>query len=118
MKSLGIYNHKNEARDNYWVERYRKDKHCLHLYTPTNASRVRISRLLRKMYRLRFNRFAIFFVSHAGNLDFDAWQNGYDDKIYDGIDTSSEMPCQCDACKVKYIKGMEAAEKEIFEGAS
>ena len=45
---------------------------------------------------------------------FDAWQNGYDDAMYDGIDTSSEMPCKCDECRIKYAAGQEAAFEEIF----
>lgn len=45
---------------------------------------------------------------------FDAWQNGYDDAMYDGIDTSSEMPCKCDDCLSAYDEGQEAAMKEIF----
>ncbi len=45
---------------------------------------------------------------------FDAWQNGYDDTMYDGIDTSSEMPCKCDECRIKYAAGQEAAFEEIF----
>lgn len=49
---------------------------------------------------------------------FDAWQNGYDDAMYDGIDTSSEMPCKCDDCLSAYDEGQEAAMKEIFGGPS
>lgn len=45
---------------------------------------------------------------------FDAWQNGYNDAMYDGIDTSSEMPCKCEACLKDYAEGQEAALKEIF----
>ena len=45
---------------------------------------------------------------------FDAWQNGYDDTMYDGIDTSSEMPCKCEVCRVAYAAGQEAAFEEIF----
>jgi len=48
---------------------------------------------------------------------FDAWQNGYDDAMYDGIDTSSEMPCKCEACLKGYAEGQEAALKEIFAGS-
>jgi len=46
---------------------------------------------------------------------FDAWQNGYDDAMYDGIDTSSKMPCKCDDCRAKYSEGQEAAIKEIHK---
>ena len=49
---------------------------------------------------------------------FDAWQNCYDDAMYDGIDTSSEMPCKCDDCLSAYDEGQEAAMKEIFGGPS
>lgn len=45
---------------------------------------------------------------------FDAWQNGYDDAMYDGIDTSSEMPCKCEACLKAYDEGQQEAIKEIF----
>lgn len=45
---------------------------------------------------------------------FDAWQNGYDDAMYDGIDTSSEMPCKCEACMKAYDEGQQEAIKEIF----
>lgn len=48
---------------------------------------------------------------------FDAWQNGYDDTMYDGIDTSSEMPCKCEVCLQEYAEGQEAALKEIFAGS-
>lgn len=44
----------------------------------------------------------------------DAWQNGYDDAMYDGIDTSSEMPCKCNDCLSAYDKGQQEAIKEIF----
>lgn len=46
-----------------------------------------------------------------------AWQNGYDDAMYDGIDTSSEMPCQCGECHQKYLEGQEAALDETFGSA-
>lgn len=45
---------------------------------------------------------------------FDAWQNGYDDVMYDGIDTSSEMPCKCVDCRLAYAAGSEAAFEELF----
>ncbi len=45
---------------------------------------------------------------------FDAWQNGYDDTMYDGIDTSSEMPCKCGECMKAYGEGQQEAIKEIF----
>ena len=45
---------------------------------------------------------------------FDAWQNGYDDAMYDGIDMSSEMPCKCEACLKAYDEGQQEAIKEIF----
>lgn len=48
---------------------------------------------------------------------FDAWQFGYDDAMYDGIDTSSELPCKCEACLKGYIEGQESALKEIFAGS-
>ena len=47
---------------------------------------------------------------------FDAWQNGYDDAFYDGIDTSSEMPCKCEACMKAYYEGQGSAMKEISSG--
>lgn len=47
---------------------------------------------------------------------FDAWQNGYDDAFYDGIDTSSEMPCKCEACLKAYYEGQGSAMKEISAG--
>ena len=49
---------------------------------------------------------------------FDAWQNGYNDAMYDGIDTSSEMPCKCADCLSVYDEGQEAAMKELFGGPS
>ena len=45
---------------------------------------------------------------------FDAWQQGYDDAMYDGIDTSSEIPCQCEACRKAYDEGQQEATGEIF----
>lgn len=45
-----------------------------------------------------------------------AWQNGYDDAMYDGIDTSSEMPCKCDVCLKAYDDGQQEAINEIFAG--
>ena len=45
-----------------------------------------------------------------------AWQNGYDDAMFDGIDTASEMPCQCIDCRLAYDKGKEVAFEEIFGG--
>ena len=47
---------------------------------------------------------------------FDAWQFGYDDAMYDGIDMASELPCICLECLNKYHEGQEAAIKEIFAG--
>ena len=47
---------------------------------------------------------------------FDAWQFGYDDAMYDGIDMASELPCICLECQNKYHEGQEAAIKEIFAG--
>ena len=47
---------------------------------------------------------------------FDAWQNGYDDAFYDGIDTSSEMLCKCEACMKAYYEGQGSAMKEISAG--
>lgn len=47
---------------------------------------------------------------------FDARQNGYDDAMYDGIDTASEMPCKCEKCLKAYYEGQQAALKEIFAG--
>jgi hypothetical protein len=44
---------------------------------------------------------------------FDAWQAGYDDTMFDGIDTSSEMPCQCASCQRLYNDGKETAFEEI-----
>ena len=56
-------------------------------------------------------------ITHNPNTDgFDAWQAGYDDAMYDGIDTSSEMPCKCEACRKQYYEGQEAAIKEISGG--
>lgn len=46
---------------------------------------------------------------------YTAWQSGYDDAMYDGIDTSSEMPCKCGACLEKYYQGQQAAMKELAE---
>jgi hypothetical protein len=40
---------------------------------------------------------------------FDAWQNGYNDAMYDGIDTSSEMSCKCEACLKAYDEGQQEA---------
>lgn len=54
---------------------------------------------------------------NAWENGFDAWQNGYDDAMYDGIDTSSQMPCKCDACLKAYYEGQEAALKEICAGS-
>ena len=51
---------------------------------------------------------------NAWENGFDAWQNGYDDAMYDGIDTSSEMPCKCEACLKAYDEGQQEAIKEIF----
>lgn len=51
---------------------------------------------------------------NAWENGFDAWQNGYDDAMYDGIDTSSEMPCKCEACMKAYDEGQQEAIKEIF----
>ena len=48
---------------------------------------------------------------------FDAWQFGYDDAMYDGIDMASELPCICLECLNKYHEGREAAIKEIFAGS-
>lgn len=47
---------------------------------------------------------------------FDAWQNGYDDAFYDGIDTSSDLPCKCEACLKAYYEGQGTAMKEISAG--
>jgi hypothetical protein len=45
---------------------------------------------------------------------FDAWQCGYNDAMYDGIDMASELPCQCAHCLSEYQRGQEDAFKEIF----
>lgn len=45
---------------------------------------------------------------------FDAWQRGYDDAMYDGIDTSNEIPCKCESCLKAYEDGQQKAIEEIF----
>jgi hypothetical protein len=45
---------------------------------------------------------------------FDAWQSGYDDTTYDGIDTSAEMPCTCIYCMSEYEEGAEQAVIEML----
>lgn len=55
-----------------------------------------------------------FHNPNAWQNGYDAWQNGYDDAMYDGVDTSSEMPCKCEACLKSYDEGQQEAIKEIF----
>jgi|GEM_PF-4771053 len=43
----------------------------------------------------------------------DARRTGYDDTMYDGIDTCSELPCQCDECRKKYYEGQQQAINEL-----
>jgi hypothetical protein len=59
---------------------------------------------------------AIEHCASAYEDGFDAWQFGYDDVMYDGIDMASELPCICLECLNKYHEGQEAAIKEIFAG--
>ena len=44
--------------------------------------------------------------------NWDAWERGYYDTMYDGMDLSGEMPCQCDACMKAYRDGQEAGQKD------
>jgi len=60
---------------------------------------------------------AIEHCASAYENGFDAWQFGYDDAMYDGIDMASELPCICLECLNKYHEGQEAAIKEIFAGS-
>lgn len=55
--------------------------------------------------------------SEVYQYGYDAWQFGYYDAMYDGMDLSSELPCKCEACLKGYAEGQEAALKEIFEGS-
>jgi len=50
----------------------------------------------------------------AYQYGYDAWQSGYDDAMYDGMDLSSEVACQCEVCRKAYADGQEEALKEIF----
>jgi hypothetical protein len=60
MKSICIYNHKNPNRHNFIIERFRPSVHHLRSYTPTPASRRRLARLLRRMFRVRMGKYVLF----------------------------------------------------------
>jgi hypothetical protein len=36
-----------------------------------------------------------------------AEETGYNDALYDGIDTSSTLPCRCDDCITRYLVGWD-----------
>ncbi len=109
MKALTIRTPKSEVIPNIWTVRNIHRR----FYTPTPSSRARLARLLRKMYRVRCNTHTLFFVPHIGPLDVDPWQCGYDDYMYDGIE--SELPCNCDACLAAYYDGKDRAIGEMME---
>ena len=51
---------------------------------------------------------------HQQQIDA-AWQTGYFDAYFDGMDLSDLLVCQCPKCLAAYAKGQDAALKEIFE---
>jgi len=44
-----------------------------------------------------------------------AWQSGYDDARFDGINTFSELPCQCRYCKAAYRRGVDEGSRKALE---
>ncbi len=53
--------------------------------------------------------------SRSCRFSYVAWQTGYSDARFDGIDTSSELPCQCRVCRAAYLRGVDEGIRKALE---
>lgn len=51
-------------------------------------------------------------MNHEAQL-LEARQTGFDDGLYDGIDTSANLPCRCADCRRAYYEGFGAGLRRL-----